>query len=914
MAMDMIREEINDKIEELSEAVVLSDSGDMRGMKEIHDGFRMIVAAATEQGLPKIAEQAENAARNVEKVIFDDDEQAADRLQAVGESLSSLQVLIREAEAAPQQTESAAEEAPAAQSGTEAGEEAQQSSADETANYPKLPENVDMDIFIDFLSRQESVLEDMESLILSYEQNGDDDSLVSLKRLIHTMKGESGLLGLDEVQKICHTTETLLEEPPRGNMVDVLLAVKDWLGRAFLSYEGKGRAPGPVDVLMELLLETEWTAPPQQEAAPAEEPPAADTEELEFEQELETVTTAPVAEQPAAEMPPGPVLQESDSELLNDFINEATEHLDSVEEHMLTLENNPEDEVSLNAVFRAFHTIKGVAGYLSLEQIGHLSHEVETMLDNARKGLLKLEGAAVDVIFESVDMMKTLVTHVRDALVNQVPLKQEAGVPLLLDRIRAVVQGKPVAPAQPQPVAAPQPEAQPAPQPEVQPAPQPRPAASAAAKTAQPTAVDEPAAATNEPAGEQESSGRAAAHHDHVVKVREFIKVDADRLDRLIDTIGELVITESMVSQTMRESQVSSGLLGNVGQLDKITRQLQEMSTSLRMIQVRSTFQKMARLVRDLAKKSGKKIEFIMSGEDTELDKSVVDKIGDPLVHMIRNAVDHGIETLPQDRVDNGKPETAKVYLRAYHKGGSIHIEVEDDGRGLNKEAILRKAIENGVISDPAGLSESDIYSLIFQPGFSTAKEVTDVSGRGIGMDVVRRNIEALRGNIDIQSEPGKGSVFTIRLPLTLAIIDGMLVGVGDEKYIIPTLSIVRSLRPSAEMVSTLKEKGEMLSLDGELIPLFHLAQLFNVEGAQQKFEDSLVVVVENAGLFTALVVDELFGQQQIVIKTLGKYLRGIPGISGSSIMSDGRVALILDVAGLVKLANKDKFSGQVSP
>lgn len=909
MELDIIKE----KIEELSEAVVLSDAADMRGMKEIHDGLRIIASTAAAASLDPIQREAEEAAREVEKVIFDDAEMVSDRIQAVGESLSKLQVLIREAEVQPA---TAVSEEPEAVTPAGTGDSA-------GAAYPKLPENVDMDIFIDFLSRQESVLEEMESLILGHEQNRDEDSLVSLKRLIHTMKGESGLLGLEEVQKICHTTETLLEEPPRDNMVDVLLAVKDWLGRAFLSYEGKGQAPGPVDVLMELLLETNWTAP----AAPAaaEEAPAAgdhpDTEPVAAAEpqpaEEQAVPEAPPAALPE-ELPPGPMLQESDSELLNDFINEATEHLDAVEEHMLTLENNPEDDVSLNAVFRAFHTIKGVAGYLSLEQIGLLAHEVETMLDNARKGLLKLEGAAVDVIFESVDMMKTLVRHVRDALVNQVPLRQESGVPLLLERIRAVVQGRPLpAPAKAAPAApvVQKPVQESVQVPEMEPEQIPvveENRTVAPLPVSEPVLPAEPAAEPESAPEEVETASRAAVHHDHIVKVREFIKVDADRLDRLIDTIGELVITESMVSQMMRESQVSSTMLGNVGQLDKITRQLQEMSTSLRMIQVRSTFQKMARLVRDLAKKSGKKIDFIMSGEDTELDKSVVDKIGDPLVHMIRNAVDHGIETAPEDRVRNGKPETAKVYLRAYHKGGSIHIEVEDDGRGLDKEAILRKAMENGVITDPAGLSESDIFSLIFQPGFSTAKQVTDVSGRGIGMDVVRRNIEALRGNIDIQSEPGRGSVFTIRLPLTLAIIDGMLVGVGDEKYIIPTLSIVRSLRPGEEMVSTLKEKGEMLSLDGQLIPLFHLSELFNIEGAKEKFEDSLVVVVENAGLFTALVVDELFGQQQIVIKTLGKYLQGIPGISGSSIMSDGRVALILDVAGLVKLANKDKFSGQV--
>ncbi|MDR2733481.1 MAG: chemotaxis protein CheA, partial [Spirochaetota bacterium] len=352
-----------------------------------------------------------------------------------------------------------------------------------------------------------------------------------------------------------------------------------------------------------------------------------------------------------------------------------------------------------------------------------------------------------------------------------------------------------------------------------------------------------------------------------------------------------------------------SNMMGNLSQLDKITRQLQEMSTSLRMVPVRTTFQKMARLVRDLAKKSGKTIDFIMNGEDTELDKTVVDKIGDPLVHMIRNSVDHGIEP-SAERIKAGKNGVGRVELRAFHKGGNIFIEVLDDGRGLSRERILAKAVENGMISEGANLSEKEIFGLIFQPGFSTAQVVTEVSGRGIGMDVVRRNIELLRGRIEIQSTPGHGSVFSIRLPLTLAIIDGMMVGVGEERYIIPTLSIVRSLRPVKEDFSTVQSRGEMYSLDGQMIPTFYLHRLFGAETSKENLEDGLLVVVENDGLFTGLIVDELYGQHQIVIKTLGKLLQGIPGISGSTIMTDGRVALILDIAGLVKLANRERLSG----
>ncbi|MBL4700040.1 MAG: chemotaxis protein CheA, partial [Phycisphaeraceae bacterium] len=337
--------------------------------------------------------------------------------------------------------------------------------------------------------------------------------------------------------------------------------------------------------------------------------------------------------------------------------------------------------------------------------------------------------------------------------------------------------------------------------------------------------------------------------------------------------------------------------------LDKITRELQEMATSLRMVPVRSTFQKMARLARDVARKLNKQINFVMEGEDTELDKTVVDRIGDPLVHMVRNALDHGMEANSQDRINLGKPAVGTVTLRSFHKGGGICIEIQDDGPGLDKDVLLKKAIENGIISEGDQLTDQEIFQLIFAPGFSTAKEVTDVSGRGVGMDVVKRNIQALRGKIEIQSELGKGSKFTIRLPLTLAIIEGMVVRLASERYIIPTLSIVRMIRPGEVNIKSIMNKGQALYIDDELIPLAHLDGLFDVAGAVQDPTQATVVIVENAERKMAILTDELIGQQQIVIKSLGVAMRGLPGISGGAIMSDGRVGLVLDISSLMSMS-----------
>jgi two-component system chemotaxis sensor kinase CheA len=301
-----------------------------------------------------------------------------------------------------------------------------------------------------------------------------------------------------------------------------------------------------------------------------------------------------------------------------------------------------------------------------------------------------------------------------------------------------------------------------------------------------------------------------------------------------------------------------------------------------------------------------KDIEFVMNGEETELDKTVVDKIGDPLVHMIRNAVDHGIEDTAQDRIEAGKPPKGKINLKAFHKGGNIYIEIADDGKGLKRETILQKAIDKGIISNGSSLTDKEVWSLIFAPGFSTAQKITEVSGRGVGMDVVKKNIEQLRGSVEIQSEYGKGSVFSMRLPLTLAIIDGMVISSCGEKYVIPTLSIVTSVRLDESDIKTVQSKGRVLSIQNELIPLFELEKILELKAPEKSVKpEQLIVIVEDEGQKTGIIIDQLLGQQQIVIKNLGKYLYGnTPGISGGAIMPDGSVGLIIDVAGLVRITS----------
>lgn len=382
---------------------------------------------------------------------------------------------------------------------------------------------------------------------------------------------------------------------------------------------------------------------------------------------------------------------------------------------------------------------------------------------------------------------------------------------------------------------------------------------------------------------------------------RESVRVDGERLDDMITQIGELVIGVSMVEEEWAEKHPGSDSPAVV-QLSKIVRELQERSLSLRMIPIGACFQKMARVVRDLSRKLGKKIEFVTSGEETELDKTVVDKIGDPLLHMIRNAVDHGIESV-EEREAAGKSPKGKVTLKAFHKGGNIYIEIVDDGKGLNLERIKKKAIERGVITEEDNPSEQELANLIFAAGFSTAEKVTDVSGRGVGMDVVRRNVESLQGSVSVRTKLGEGSTVTVRLPLTLAILDGLTVRLGDEVFVLPLLSVVESIRPSAADLKTVVNRGEVVMLRGEVVPLLRLHELLKINTNVTSASEGLLVIVEEQHRKFALLVDELLGQQQVVIKNLETNFRKVPGVAGATILGNGRVAFILDINGICTLS-----------
>ena len=594
------------------------------------------------------------------------------------------------------------------------------------------------------------------------------------------------------------------------------------------------------------------------------------------------------------------IIGDEDKEIIADFVAESLENLSTIEVKLMDLEQDPSDLDTINAIFRPFHTVKGVSGFLNFNKINKLAHISENLLDKARNGELSIEGEVIDVILESVDILKKMIENVQATLDTGTPLEGDIDTGQLIVRIehfltRSVGEDKKLLGE----ILVDK---------------------GAISETDLKDALDVQKKKDGKKLGEillekkkvetkevvsalreQKKSGQPAALH---------VKVDAGKLDNIVDMVGELAIAQSMLRQNELIMTSKDRKLDQINnQLNMITSALQKTAMSLRMVPIKNTFQKMLRLVRDQAKKAGKEVQLVMSGEDTEIDRNMVEEIYEPMVHIIRNSIDHGLE-LPQEREAANKPKQGYIYLRAYHKGGDIVIEIEDDGQGLNREKIRKKAISSGLIKEGEKLTEGEINNLIFHPGFSTAEKITDVSGRGVGMDVVKNKIiEKLRGRVEIQSSPGKGTTIFIRLPLTLAIINGMVVRVNSEKYIIPTLAVQESFRPKKTECHTVKRKGEVIMFRDSLVPLIRLDQLLGLNGNDSSGEmdkapwEKLVVVVENQERRRCLLVDELLGQEEVVIKSLGKGLTDVKGIAGGAIMGDGRVGLILDIAGIFDIA-----------
>ncbi|MBD5166906.1 MAG: hybrid sensor histidine kinase/response regulator [Helicobacter sp.] len=658
-------------------------------------------------------------------------------------------------------------------------------------------------------------------------------------------------------------------------------------------------------------------------------------------------------------------------EILEDFLIEAFEMIEQLDQDLVELESNPGDLELLNKIFRVAHTIKGSGSFLNFDVLTHLTHHMEDVLNKARHGDLSLTPDIMDVVLESIDLMKALLAAIRDTGSDANTGLELEGV---VQRLDAISNGG-AAPAAAAP-AAPAPEAAaPAPAPEPAPAPaaeEPEPdyanmsaeeveaeierllkkrqeedkakreakraagtleevqlptaptdeapAAAPAAKPAAPAApaAAKPAAPAAKPAAAKPAprAGGGADQKAPATAMEQTIRVDVKRLDHLMTLIGELVLGKNRllkIYNDVEERYEGEKFLEELNQVvsavSVVTTDLQLAVMKTRMIPVGKVFNKFPRMVRDLSHELNKNIELEISGEETELDKSIVEEIGDPLVHIIRNSCDHGVE-MPEDRVKVGKPEGGVIKLKAYNEGNHIVIEVADDGKGLNADALKQKGIEKGVISEREAdsMTDKEAYAIIFKAGFSTAQKVSNISGRGVGMDVVKTNIEKLNGIIDVDSEFGKGMTLKLKIPLTLAIIQALLVIVQEECYAIPLASVLETVRVGQDEIYSVEGKS-VLRLRNEVVSLVRLGDIFGVDSVFQNTEEAYVVVIGLAENKIGVIVDFLVGQEEIVIKSLGYYLSGTEGIAGATVRGDGKITLIVDVAAMMNMAKHIKVN-----
>lgn len=557
-------------------------------------------------------------------------------------------------------------------------------------------------------------------------------------------------------------------------------------------------------------------------------------------------------------------------EIVESFIIETKELLDKLDNDLLQIEKRPNDVELLNSIFRYVHTIKGTSSFIGFEQMSELAHKFEDVLNKLRKGEIKLRSDIVDVMFKAHDLLKILLSKLENRDFTSIDIKD------IILKLEKISHGEILS-------------------------------------------EDEASFLNEYEKVESSDKFESAGGEETIQKIEtkiidKTIRIDVERLDELINLVGELVLGRNRLTQIIsgviekfEGETIARELIDTVSQVEYLVSELQTVVMRARMLPIAKVFSKFPRMVRDLAKEMNKEVDLLIYGEETEVDKSVIEYIHDPLVHIIRNAIDHGIEP-KEERIKAGKPERGKIILKAEHEGNYIVITVEDDGRGIDPNKIRKKAIEKNLITEQEAnsISDKDILNFIFIPGFSTASKVTNVSGRGVGLDVVKANITKLNGIIDVQSTPGIGTKFILKLPLTLAIIQGLIVKVCDEIFIVPLSSVIEVVRIEPEQIHSVNGK-EIIRLRDSILPLVRLEKIFNLGSSCYKNGNLYVVVVGLAERKLGLVVDALIGQKEVVIKSLGSYLKNVKGIAGATILGDGSVKLIIDIAQIFKMLT-EKF------
>ncbi len=785
-----------------------------------------------------------------------------------------------------------------------------------------------LELLQDFVKDCRELIEDLEVSIISYGNeldNGEADieTINSIFRTFHSIKGGAGFLMLNNIQSVSHTAETLLDNirsnkiTPHKNHIELFVQSSDFIKEALDTIE-QNASDEPIEekaLEMKAILEKAIAAG------------------LSGDSKIEPVVSAEAVKSPINEQqeeneanPFEGFGLEMSAEMLEQFLSEANDLVRTLEQTFLTVQTeapSPEElKEFTNLAYRTVHTLKGNSGFMGFSDITALTHGMESVLTASKEvqkpTLKEVSGTfiqLIDILKDTIDdiaqgnasdieHLDLYLELIKDILPKGYSIEMENSDKLgnILEKDGAVSrkdiedalcqQRKPlgerlvdmgkVSPDDVQKAL----DEQKKPLGEV---------LVELGKTSKET-VD---SALKKQQEIKETKSKAAASTKvtkALINNRQDIRVDIAKLDILVNLIGELVISNNMLAHNPDLAGLELENFSKASQqMTKIVRELQETAMTIRMVPVSGLFKRMIRLVHDLSNKSGKKVKFELFGEETEIDKTVVEIITDPLVHIIRNSLDHGIET-QEKRVASGKSAEGDVKLIAKHEEGEVWIIVEDDGAGINKEKVLKKAIDNGIIDENTKLTDKEIFNLIFEPGFSTAEKITDISGRGVGMDVVKKNLEKIRGKVDVESIEGKGTRVVLRIPLTLAIIEGMRVRVGKSEYILPMLSIREFHKPLLKQITVSPDGDEVIRLREELLPVVRLHELHDIEPFSRNLEDGIIIVIESGKRSAALFVDEIIGQQQTVIKGLSEYIGKVEAISGCTILGDGGISLILDI------------------
>ncbi len=779
----------------------------------------------------------------------------------------------------------------------------------------------DLELILGFTQEARDYLDEVEPALIEISEESDssgssDSELINgVFRLFHSMKGSAGFLQLDTVAAVTHEAETLLDKIRKGKALltveTTLLLCKtlDFFRVMLDSIEENGNDEG-FDEQADLIKNELITACNDGKAsAPAQSANVKNDKKEVVKPKPKKTIMKKVVDIP--ETKPSVPIMDISPEMLTGFVQEGAEQLDASEHALLSIEDESANAEFLNEAFRNIHSFKGNCGFMGYGDLETISHRIETVLDLMRENIIAPESGNLGVLLSMIDVLREVVGGLSSAessgtveamevyleIINEMIPEEEVEV----EEDESEVKEESVSIDSAEELSFNEGDKVVSSESEIVMNDTPSPVVAKSAEEIVPP--QRPQTMNEKEIADKKSAERARR------AIRQDIRVDLGKLDSLINLVGELVIAESMVTRNPASEMIEDeNYYRAVHQLRRICDDLQDVAMSVRMIPVSGTFRKMIRLVHDLSHKAQKKIKLNIIGEETEVDKTVIEQIADPLVHIVRNSCDHGIDT-PEERLKSGKPEMGVVTIEARHEGGEVWIIITDDGRGLNKDKILSKAIEKGLVKgDGSDLSDEKIFKLVFEPGFSTADKITDISGRGVGMDVVKKNIEKLNGRIDVKSSLGAGSTFTLRIPLTLAIIDGMLVRVGNTKYTIPVLSIRETIKPEMRMITFTPDGSEILSLRDGFIPVLRLHELFNTTPDSEKLDEGILVIIEDSGSLVALLIDEIVGQQQTVIKGLSEYIGKARGCSGCTILGDGSVSLILDLGSLVAMA-EDKIN-----